>query len=136
MAATSKKIETKIETAVKKMRAFFAQSPMPSISTLQGNSLKSRSVRGNLWVSRVSLPCPEDAVRTILYLGIRSLSSDGWETLALPSLVPIELEWTGYKKGAESGDLEAPMSEKEKYDNLMREVNSEVTLLYVHGGGF
>ena len=118
------------------MRAFFAQSPMPSISTLQQNSLRERSVPGPVWVSRVSLPCPEDAVRPVLYRGIKSLSSDGWETLKLPSLVPIEVEWVGYKKGVYSKSLEAHMSEKEKYLNLMKEVTSNVTLLYVHGGGF
>ncbi len=136
MATPPKKLDAKVETAVKKMRAFFAQSPMPSVSTLQQNSLRERSVREPVWISRVSLPCPEDAVRTVLYRGIKTLSSDGWETLKLPSLVPVEVEWVGYKKDADAKLLEAHMPEKEKYLNLMKEVTSNVTLLYVHGGGF
>ncbi len=136
MATMPKKLDAKIENAVKKMRAFFAQSPMPSISTLQQHSLRERSVTGPVWISRVILPCPEDTVRTVLYRGIKDLSSDGWETFALPSLMPVEVEWTGYKKGLESSELEVSISERSKYLNLMKEVTSNVTLLYVHGGGF
>ena len=136
MATIPKKLDAKVETTVQKMRAFFAQSPMPSISTLQQNSLKERPVQGPIWVSRVSLPCPEDAVRTVLFRGIKSLSEDEWEALKLPSLVPIEVEWTGYKARVESKLLQGHMSEKDKYLSLMKEVSSNVTLLYVHGGGF
>lgn len=72
----------------------------------------------------------------MLFRGIKSLSEDGWETLKLPSLVPIEVEWTGYKAGVDSKSLQGHMSEKDKYIGLMKDVSSNVTLLYVHGGGF
>ena len=71
-----------------------------------------------------------------MYRGIKSLSSEGRGTLKLPSLVPIEVEWVGYKSGVDSEILENQMSQKERYGNLMKEVTSNVTLLYVHWGGF
>ena len=63
----------------------------------------------------------------MLFQGIKSLSSDGWETLKLPSLLPIEVEWIGHKKGIGSSSPQLHMSEREKYLNLMKEVTSICT---------
>lgn len=136
MATESKNVKVKVETNVKKLRAFFAQSPMPSISTLQQNSLREKPAPNSAWISRITLPSPEDTVRTVLFQTIQALSSDGLVTPELPSLVPIEAEWTGYRGAIIAATSEDPLSEKDNYINLMKEITSNLTLLYVHGGGF
>lgn len=136
MALKSNGIDAKIENTVKKFRAFFAQSPMPSISTLQQNSLKERSVLGSMWVSRVTLPCPDAALCMVLCRGIKSVSSHESRTWMPPSLEPVEIEWVGHKVGFDSKSLAAETTDEENYHNLTKDASSSLTLLYVHGGGF
>ena len=136
MASKLKGIDAKIENTVRKFRAFFAQSPMPSISKLQQNSLKERSVLGPMWISRVTLPRPDDAVCMVLCRGIQSISSHGSRTWMPPSLEPVEIEWVGHKVNFDSKLPEAKTTYKENYLNLTKDASSSVTLFYVHGGGF
>ena len=136
MAESPKNVIHQVETATKKLRAFFAQSPMPSVSTLQQNSLRDRSAPRSAWISRTILPSPEDTVRTVLFEAIQALASDGWIAPELPSLLPIEAGWIGHRKKTHTGPLQDSSPEKENYDNLMKEVTSNASLLYVHGGGF
>ena len=55
--------------------------------------------------------------------------------LGLPvDIAVVKAEWVGYCKTRErSGDA---MSEKEKYNNLQKDVSSDVLLFHVHGGAF
>lgn len=135
MVESPKTVVHQVETTTKKLRAFFAQSPMPSVSTLQQNSLRERPAPKSAWISRTILPSPEDTVRTVLFETIQALSSDEWIAPELPSLLPIEAEWIGHRK-AHTRTLQDSSSEKENYYNLVKEVPSNAILLYVHGGGF
>ena len=136
MIEPPKDVVHQVETTTKKLRAFFTQSPMPSVSTLQQNSLRERPAPKSAWISRTILPPPEDTVRTVLFEAIQALSGDEWIAPELPSLIPIEAEWIGHRKKAHTGTLQDSLSEKENYDNLMKEATSNASLLYVHGGGF
>ena len=71
-----------------------------------------------------------------MFEAIQALSSDEWIAPEVPSLIPIEAEWIGHRKKAHTGTLQDSLSEKENYDNLMKEAISYASLLYVHGGGF
>ena len=77
--------------------SLFCSIPTTCLSTRQKKSLEERPALGPVWVSRVSFPPPEDALRQALFGAIKSLDRNGWETFTLPSLDPVEAEWTGYR---------------------------------------
>lgn len=136
MSSKAKERDAETEKTVKAMRAFFAQSPLPALSTWQKQSRRERPASGPVWVSRVSFSTSDDAVRQVLFEGIKNLSSDCSETFTPPSLMPVKLEWTGYRKDASAQCPEPGVSEAQKFENLMQEVSSNITILYVHGGGY
>ena len=137
MTTASKEYDfQKVEKVVRQLRAFFAQPSLPTISTLQNHSLRERSTSKSLWLSQSTLPSPENIVCNVLDSGIQSLSRDGRVPLQLPDPIAVDLEWVGCRQNAQTGTDETYLSEKEKYLNLMKEVSSNVTILYVHGGGF
>ncbi len=89
-----------------------------------------------MWISKVVLPRPEgDDVRDAVVRAIEGLK-EGGETYTLPEIKAVEAEWTGYRAGVDANAPELNISEGEKYENLMKEVKSDVTILYFHGGAF
>ena len=114
-------------------------NPNPSsLSRQQRFSLKDPGIKGPVWISKVTLPIPEeDDVRTALFDAIDSLREDGGkETYTKPELKPIEVEWTGHRAGVDDSRPRLDLSEAQHYDRLMAEVTSEITVLYLHGGAY
>ncbi len=105
------------------------------LSKIQHLSLKDPGVKGPLWISRVTMPAPEDDVRQALFRAIDGLK-EGAETYTVPELKSVEAEWTGYRANVSANAPEPSITEGEKYLNLMKEVSSSVTVLYLHGGAF
>ncbi|KAK3177879.1 hypothetical protein OEA41_000011 [Lepraria neglecta] len=107
-----------------------------SVSKRQETSALDPEAKGLIWVSRVTLPPPqEDDVRQALFQTIDRLSTKS-ETYTKPASVPVEGEWVGHRRNVDAQAPEPTLTEREKYDGLMRDVSSEVTMLYVHGGAF
>ncbi|KAL2054872.1 hypothetical protein ABVK25_004694 [Lepraria finkii] len=107
-----------------------------SVSERQESSARDPEAKGLIWVSRVTLPPPqEDDVRQALFQTIDRLSTKS-ETYTKPASVPVEGEWVGHRHNVDAQAPEPALTEREKYDGLMRDVSSEVTMLYVHGGAF
>lgn len=106
------------------------------LGDIQAPGLRDPGVKGQLWIATAKCPAPENAVRDAVIRGIKELG-DGTETYDLPSVADVEGEWTGHRAGV---DKKAPRpglpTEKEHYDNLMKEVTSPVTILYFHGGAY
>ncbi len=90
-----------------------------------------------MWISTVTLPNPEeDDVSRVLEIAIKDLSETGQALYDKPLLLPVEAEWTGYREGVSKDAPQPIISEAEKFINLMREVKSNVTVLYFHGGAY
>ena len=107
-----------------------------SVSKRQESSAADPAAKGPLWVSRVSLPpSDEDDVRQALFSTIDSLCTEN-ETYSKPVVAPVLGEWVGHRCNVDSQAPEPCISEKEKYIGLMKDVSSDVTMLYVHGGAF
>ena len=136
MSLAPKKWDAKTEKKILAMRTFFAQNPLPSLSVWQLQSTRERSIVGPIWIRRVTFPAPEGAIREVLFSSIRTLSGDGLETFAMPSLMPVKAEWTGYRKNACATSPEPEVPESREYQNLVNDVSSNITILYVHGGGY
>jgi acetyl esterase/lipase len=111
--------------------------PRRTITQTQSATLKDPGVKGNKWISRYIIPKPsEDDAKEQVFAAIDALK-EGGELYTKPELVDVGVEWTGYRKDCSPQDPEPTgMSEKEKYDALMKEVTSDVVILYLHGGAY
>lgn len=131
---TSSKWDLKQEVVINILRSFLDKSNPPrSISQIQKGSIRDPGVKGRKWISRYTIPEADDGVKTALYEAIDGLK-DGTEDIFDVERVPVEVEWTGYRKGVPNKEPELEISEDQKYVNLMREVTSDVVILYLHGG--
>ncbi|KAI4656123.1 hypothetical protein J4E93_000841 [Alternaria ventricosa] len=136
MSPTSSKWDLKTEITVNMLRDMMGPNSTPTpISKLQRLTCKDPGVKGKIWVSKVKLDVPqEDDIRQIMFKAIDDMSTGG-EQWTKPEQRPLEAEWDGYRASAKDDEPEpADMSEKDKYENLMKETTSKVTLLYFHGG--
>jgi acetyl esterase/lipase len=135
MSPTSSKWDLKTEITVNLLREMMGNSSPTPISKLQALTTRDPGVKGKMWVSKVKLDVPEeDDVRQLMFKAINDMGT-GEEQWTKPDQRPLEAEWDGIRAGAQDNEPEpADMSEKEKYDNLMKETKSKVTILYFHGG--
>jgi acetyl esterase/lipase len=137
LTENAQKWELRQELTVRVIRSFLEPTGKPkSLSSSQSATLRDPGVTGKKWISRYTIPKPEeDDVRQQLFKAIDDLG-DGTEIYTKPDLLPVEVEWTGYRAEAGDYDPEPDISEDEKYANLMSEVTSDVTILYFHGGAY
>lgn len=123
-------VKQTIEAARQKRYKVYHQT----ISSQQVPFLKDFPARGPMWISRVTVPSNGDnEVVKVLEKVIRLLG-DGTETYDVPACVDVKAEWVGYRAGVDRKTPEPKVSEKEKYNLLMKEVQSEAVMLYAHGG--
>ncbi|KAK2754863.1 hypothetical protein FQN54_006756 [Arachnomyces sp. PD_36] len=133
LSEASKKWDLQTDLIVTVLRLILTYPHPPSITAQQEGSLKDPGVKGKMWVSKVEMPAPEDAVRQLLFTAIQDLK-EGGEEYTPPALEPVEAEWNGYRANVSDTEPEPGMSEPEKYENLTKEATTNVTLLYFHGG--
>lgn len=117
----------------------FMNSPEPSpVSRQQKLSLRDPGIKGPMWISKQTLPVPEEGTTDILEhleAAIRALASDESQlAYTLPSIQPVGIEWTGSRTGANKQAPRPDLDEEGQYERLMGSVTSDVTVLYFHGG--
>ena len=130
-------IHSRLEAVRKALSVrFFSPENWVPLSKWQESSALDPEAKGPIWVSRVTFPPPkEDDVRQALFQTIDRLSANS-ETYTKPAAVPVEGEWVGHRRNVDAKAPEPSLTEREKYDGLMKDVSSAFTMLYVHGGGF
>ncbi|KAK0117748.1 hypothetical protein ONS95_012074 [Cadophora gregata] len=131
--------DLRTELIINVLRSFINDSPPRPLSQLQRMSLKGPEVKGRMWVSRITMPKPqEDDVRQKLFKAMQGLreEGDGEGGYTEPELRAVEAEWVGYRAGATKANVELKIPEKQKYEELMKEVQSPTTVLYFHGGAY
>ena len=133
---TSKKWDLRTEVTVGFIRSLL-NSPKPSpISKQQHHSLKDPGIKGPMWVSRVTIPSPEENdVQAVLVDAVEALK-EGGESYTVPEIKPVEAEWTGYRANVDSNRPRPDLSEKQHYEKMMQGATSDVTTLYFHGGAY
>lgn len=104
---------------------------------LQKVTTRDPGIKGPIWVSKVSLapPLGGDGPREAVRAAIAELGT-GNETYTMPDVATVEAEWNGYRDGASSTEPRPDLPEAEQYRKLMKEVTSDVTILYFHGGAY
>ena len=135
----SKHWDLKTELIINVLRSFVADGPREPISKVQKLSLRDPGVKGRIWVSRMTMPKPEeDDIRQALFKAIETLKDPGDAPGGYKEseLLPVEAEWTGYRAGATKQSVELKIPEEQKYAEMMREVSSPTTVLYFHGGAY
>ena len=87
-------------------------------------------------MSRVTYsPPPENELQRIIQDGVYDLGS-GHDKVDVPEVGGLEAQWIGWRSGVDKNEPEAPESELERYEGLMREIRNDITILYVYGGAF
>ena len=104
------------------------------ISTQQRESRKEANPSEPCWVSGVELPLPEKQNLRHALFGVIEALGQGHESFDPVDAVAVRAEWVGHCKAPEA--LLVASSGAEKYNGLMEDTSSEVTLIWVHGGTF
>lgn len=134
LSDTYQKWDFKSEITIKLIRSFMNEPGTTSISKLQKLSIKDPGIKGKMWISKTELPPPEeeDALRLLLD-AVKGLG-DGLNLCQIPQVTAVEGEWTGYRFGADDRSLRLDLLEGEHYERLMRDIKTDLTMLYLHGG--
>lgn len=134
LSPTSSKWDLRTEITVRIIRSLL-DSPKPTpLAKQQRWSLKDPGIKGKMWISKITLPKPEDEdIRDVLVEAIASLDEDEG-IYTVPPILPVEAEWTGYRANVGHDRQRLDLSEAQHYEKLMTEVTSPVTILYFHGG--
>jgi len=133
MSPTSSKWDLRTELTVNIIRSMMSGKPQ-GLQKMQTMTLKDSGVKGRMWISRYTSPNPaDDDARQLLFRAIDDMK-EGGETYTQPEYEPVYAEWTGYRADVTKDAPEPQISEAEKYESLMKEVTSDVTILYFHGG--
>ncbi|KAH8732552.1 acetyl-hydrolase [Phaeosphaeriaceae sp. PMI808] len=136
MSSTSSKWDLRTAITINILRDMMGpNSPASPISKVQRLTTKDPGVKGKIWASKVKLAIPEeDDVRQLMFKAINDMGT-GAEQWTKPNTRPLEAEWNGYRAEAKDDEPEPTgLSEQEKYDAMMKETKSKVTILYFHGG--
>lgn len=139
LSDTSKDWDLRTELIVNVLRSFIITPEPQSVSKTQSDSLKDPGIKGMMWISKVTMPKPEeDGIREALFKAIDGLreTNEAPGGYTEPALLPVEAEWTGHRADATSRSPDVMVSESEKYAELMREATSPITILYFHGGAY
>jgi acetyl esterase/lipase len=137
LSPTSSKWDLRTELTVHMLRNMLGpDSKTSTITAAQKLTTKDPGVKGKMWVSRVRAEAEgrgEESKETVMQ-AVREMG-DGTESWEEPPSRPLEAEWTGFRAGVSDKEPESTdLLEKAKFDNLMKETTSKVTILYFHGG--
>ncbi|KAL5339173.1 Alpha/Beta hydrolase protein [Aspergillus crustosus] len=130
----SGKQDFRTELTVAIIRSFINDRKVP-VGKQQKGTLRDPGIKGPLWVSKITIPQPEIDVQDAVIKAFEELKSGG-ETYTIPGVVPVEAEWTGYRSGVDKNAPELDISEDEKFEHLKKENDSDMVVLYLHGGAY
>lgn len=129
-------LNTAINVSV--IRSFMKHTPPQTLSEAQNDSLLDLGIPPRTWISTYSWSGPpERDVLDALVNGIRSLSiSEEQREFRLPKVDHFEGDWIAYRGTASVKEAMPEISEKERFQAMMKECTTETTILYLHGGSF
>ncbi|KAK5662047.1 hypothetical protein OQA88_10161 [Cercophora sp. LCS_1] len=132
----SKYLDLKTEVILAVLRSYLNPTAPISITTAQRLVMREIPIKGRIWISNYASPTPPDTgVHAAVTTAITTLSPTA-TVPPMPSPAVTEAEWTGYRAAATNDEPLPSISEREKYDLLMKETTSPTTILYLHGGAF
>ena len=122
--------------AVERVKAKLRGLSQSTLSERQRVSLQESQIPDAVWVSKATFPAPEeDDLRQAIVATIKRLG-EGDEEFDWPETASVQAEWTGPRSSHEKETSRSQISEKAKFLNLMNNVSTSMTILYVHGGAY
>ena len=139
----SKVQDLRTELIIAMLRSFMDTPKPKSITSTQKLLSKAPPISGRIWVSKYTLPIPtDDDARAIhdtltkVIDGLQDRDQPKTARIQLPEVLPVEAEWTAHRPGVPKDAKLPDISEKEKYDEMMKDVKTPTTVLYFHGGAY
>ncbi|KOC12618.1 hypothetical protein AFLA70_150g002281 [Aspergillus flavus AF70] len=125
---------------IKRICQKYQNSPWPSLAQLQkATSLDTPApARGGVWIARTSFSAPTNpAIRDVLYTVIHRLKKEYHRISPVEEtpVIDVGVEFIGPRSQVPDDAPEPDIPEEEKLRALLQECNSELTILYAHGGG-
>ncbi|KAM0331716.1 hypothetical protein ACHAQA_003395 [Verticillium albo-atrum] len=142
LSESAKHLDLRGELIVAVLRSFLQTNNPRTVTSTQRLANRDPGVKGKIWIANYAAPVPpETGVRDALAAAIETLQAQEATPLAqaavrLPEIVPVEAEWTGYRAAATKESRLPSISERERFDELQKEVTNPTTVLYLHGGAY
>ncbi|KAK1782214.1 alpha/beta hydrolase fold-domain-containing protein [Copromyces sp. CBS 386.78] len=143
VSPASKYQDLRTELTIAMLRSFMDVPKPKSITSTQRMLLKAPPISGTIWVSKYSLPIPTEedarAIRETLTKvidGLQDRDQPKTARIQLPEVLPVEAEWTAHRPGVPKDAKLPDIPEREKYDEMMKDVKTPTTVLYFHGGAY
>ena len=137
LSPTSSRCDLRTAFVVSVVRAMFNDPSPVSMLEVQRESIEDPGVHGPIWVVTDEFPPPpESDVKDALYRAIKALGHGKDALCGDVDLRPVSGEWVGLRKGTGNNASEPGISDTEKYERLMQETKSNITILFMHGGQF
>lgn len=139
LSKSSKYLDLRSDLIVSVLRSYLQPTKLRSITSTQKLANRDTGVKGRIWVATYASPARSETDVLDAIVGvIQSLRTPDTPEidLRLPEVLPVEAEWTGYRADATAESRPPSIGEKEKYDELQKEVTSPLTVLYFHGGAY
>ncbi|ROT34906.1 hypothetical protein SODALDRAFT_329108 [Sodiomyces alkalinus F11] len=135
----AKYLDLRSELTVAVLRSFLQPTKPRSISSTQRLVVRDQGIKGRIWVANYAAPAPPDPdVLDVLVAAIEGLHDTSSPPVEIPRprITAVEAEWTGYRANATGDARLPPLSARELFDEMQKEVSSPVTVLYLHGGAY
>ncbi|TEA06082.1 Esterase [Colletotrichum sidae] len=139
LSKPAKYLDLRSELIVAVLRSYLQLNKPRSITSSQKLANRDGGVKGRIWIATYVSPASrEKDVLDAVVVAVQSLRTPNTPEIdvRLPDVVPVEAEWTGYRAGATPDSRPPTAGEREKYNELQKEVKSPLTVLYFHGGAY
>jgi len=123
--------------AIGKTREFLSRG-LTSLSELQRITTATPEVKGKSWVSRQTCIAPaeyKEFISCVVYDAIKDLGTGDYKVEHI-EVVDVDVRWTGYRPDASDDEPEPVLPENKKFENIMKDVEIPLTILYFIGGGY
>ena len=129
-------IKDRLQRAIKLIRATWHPPSNPGLLQRQAISRRRRPSRLPLWISESTLPIHDDKVLRELFLKSVEISDDLTYAFESSNADVVRVEWNGFQRTEDHLLKANPDLAKEQYKALMQDTKNDLTILFIHGGGF
>jgi hypothetical protein len=105
------------------------------VSMQQFVTAKDSQAKGPLWVSRTQFKKAEDGdnLQQVVKEALDHLAPGKGRDSDF-TVDDVDAQWTSFNPSGGERDPEPSISEREKYDSMMKDITTDIVVLYVHGG--
>ena len=131
-----KEVKNRVQRAIRLMRASWYPPSNPGLLQRQVSSRRQRPFRLPLWISEAALPIQNDkALRKIFLQSVHQID-DSAPAFSLQNASEVVVEWNGYRRSNNVPLETIHGSAKEHFQSLKQDTRNDLTILFIHGGGF